>query len=93
MNDIAEGIVAGVTMASIIPVICYGNKAALGALFAVNKAIGKALVRLILPSHEPCRIGFQHNWNNNGDKCEIIGCSFCASVHHFCYDCTKQNKN
>ena len=59
MEDIAEGFVAGVTMASIIPVIYYGNKVALAALFAVNKAIGKALVRLILPSRENNIVPFE----------------------------------
>ena len=49
MENIAEGIVAGFAISTTIPVMYYFNKAALGTLFAVNRAIGKALVRVLLP--------------------------------------------
>ena len=49
MSDLAEGIVAGFATSAIIMVMYYFNKATLGALFAANKAIGKALVRVIIP--------------------------------------------
>ena len=49
MDAFAEGIVDGLAVATTIPVMYYLNKAALGALFAVNRAIGKALVRILLP--------------------------------------------
>ena len=53
MENIAEGIVAGFAISTTIPVMYYFNKAALGTLFAINKAIGKALVRVLLPPETP----------------------------------------
>ena len=49
MEDFARGIVAGFAVSTAIPVMYYFNKAALGTLFAVNKEIGKALARVLLP--------------------------------------------
>ena len=49
MENIAEGIVAGFAISTAIPAMYYFNKAALGTLFGVNRAIGKALLRFLLP--------------------------------------------
>ena len=89
MNDLAEGIVAGFAISTTIPVMYYFNKAALGALFAVNRAIGKALVRVLLPP-KTRYVALKHTCND--DDCEIVSC-FCGRDHHSCYDCEKQELN
>ena len=58
MEDFAQGIVAGFAVSTTIPFMYYFNKAALGTLFAINKAIGKALVRVIIPPPPENRILF-----------------------------------
>ena len=93
MENIAEGIVAGFAISTTIPVMYYFNKAALGTLFAVNKAIGKALVRVLLPPEtepETCYVALKHTCND--DDCKIVSC-FCDRAHHSCYDCEKQELN
>ena len=85
MEDIAEGIVAGFAISAIIPVMYYFNKAALGALFAVNRAIGKALVRVLLPSRESHHV-VKYICNDDNE----IVCAFCGHYHSSLYDCTKQ---
>ena len=52
MDHFAQGIVAGFAVSVTIPAMYYFNKAALGTLFAVNKAIGKAIARVIIPPDE-----------------------------------------
>ena len=49
MENFAQGIVAGFAISTTIPFMYYFNKAALGTLFAVNGAIGKAIARVIIP--------------------------------------------
>ena len=49
MEHFAQGIVAGFAVSATIPAMYYFNKAALATLFAVNKAIGKAIARVIIP--------------------------------------------
>ena len=82
MENFAQGIVAGFAFSSTITVMYYFNKAALGTLFAVNEAIGRALARVIIPPPHTC----------NDDDCTIV-CCFCDSDHYSCYDCTKEEKN
>ena len=54
MDTIGEGVVASLAVSMTIPVMYAVNKTVLKALFAVNVAIGKALVRLVLlPPPEP----------------------------------------
>ena len=78
MENFAQGIVAGFAFSSTITVMYYFNKAALGTLFAVNGAIGKALRRVIIPPKHTC----------NDDDCEAICCR-CGCDHYSCYDCEK----
>ena len=47
MEHFAQGIVAGFAISSTIPAMYYFNKAALGTLFAINEAIGKAIVNVL----------------------------------------------
>ena len=66
MDHFAQGIVAGFAITTVIPVMYYFNKAALGTLFVVNRAIGKAIARVIIPPDE-------HNCNRA--DCPIDCCS------------------
>ena len=50
MEDFARGAVAGFAVSAAVPTMYYFNKAALGTLFAVNKEIGKAIARIIIPA-------------------------------------------
>ena len=79
MEDFARGIVAGFAVSTAIPVMYYFNKAALGTLFVVNSAIGKALARVIIPPTP-----MKHTCND--DACTIV-CCHCDSYHCICYDC------
>ena len=83
MEDFAKGIVAGFAISTTIPAMYYFNKA---ALFAVNKAIGKALVRVLLP-HETRYVALKHTCND--DDCKIV-CCFCGRDHHSCYNCESE---
>ena len=83
MENFAQGIVAGFAISTTIPFMYYFNKAALGTLFAINEAIGKALLRVIIPPET-------HLQRN--DDCEFVCCS-CDREHYSCYDCTKEEKN
>ena len=89
MEDFARGIVAGFAVSTAIPVMYYFNKAALGTLFAVNKAIGKALGRVLLPPPPPPSpppvFSFESTCNNK--KCPIDGICPCDGYHCICYDC------
>ena len=76
MENFAEGIVAGFAVSTAIPAMYYFNKAALGTLFVVNREIGKALGRVIIPSSPPPVFSFESTSNNK--KCPIDG---------ICYDC------
>ena len=49
MDHFAQGVVAGFAITTVIPAMYYFNKAALGTLFVVNRAIGKAIGRILLP--------------------------------------------
>ena len=84
MENIAEGIVAGFAISTTIPVMYYFNKAALGTLFAINKAIGKALVRVLLPP--------ETHYVALKNTCKIV-CCFCGRDNCSCYDCGKQELN
>ena len=54
-------------------------------LFAVNRAIGKALVRVILPPETETRyVALKHTCND--DDCTIV-CCFCGRDHYSCYNC------
>ena len=76
MEDFARGIVAGFAVSTAIPVMYYFNKTALGTLFAVNKEIGKALARVLLPPSPSPPI-------TPNKKCpKAGGISLCK-----CYDC------
>ena len=76
MENIAEGIVAGFAISTTIPAMYYFNKAALGTLFVVNKAIGKALLRFLLPP-EIRYDDLKHTCND--DDCTIVCCNNCES--------------
>ena len=86
MEKIAEGIVAGFAISTTIPFMYYFNKAALGTLFAINEAIGKALTRVLLPS-ETRYVALKHTCNK--DDCTIV-CCFCGRDHHSCYNCDSE---
>ena len=86
MANIAEGIVAGFVISTTIPAMYYFNKAALGTLFAINEAIGKALTRVLLPS-ETRYVALKHTCNK--DDCTIVCCS-CGRDHHSCYNCDSE---
>ena len=78
MDHFAQGIVAGFAVSVTIPAMYYFNKAALGTLFAVNRAIGKAIARVIIPPDE--------------HTCNFAGCSiFCSNRgdcdNYRCYEC------
>ena len=80
MDHFAQGIVAGFAVSVTIPAMYYFNKAALGTLFAVNRAIGKAIVRVIQPPDE--------------HTCNFAGCSIDCSNrgdcdNYRCYECEK----
>ena len=49
MDGFAEGVVAGLAVSTTISVMYVLNKTVLKSLVAVNVAIAKALVRLVLP--------------------------------------------
>ena len=85
MENIAEGIVAGFAISTTIPVMYYFNKAALGTLFAINRAIGKALARVLIPPETETRyVALKHTCND--DDCTIV-CCFCGRDHYSCYNC------
>ena len=86
MVNIAEGIVAGFAISMTIPAMYYFNKAALRTLFAINEAIGKALVRVLLP-HETRYVALKHTCNKN--DCTIV-CCCCGRDHHSCYNCDSE---
>ena len=86
MENIVEGIVAGFAISTTIPAMYYFNKAVLGTLFVVNRAIGKALVRVLLP-HETRYVALKHTCNV--DNCKIVCCS-CGRDHHSCYNCDSE---
>ena len=52
MENFAQGVVAGFAISTVIPAMYYFNKAALGTLFVINREIGKALGRILLPSDD-----------------------------------------
>ena len=81
MEHFAQGIVAGFAITTVIPAMYYFNKAALGTLFVVNRAIGKAIARVIIPPEHTC----------NDDDCEFV-CCCCGRDHYSCYDCEKEEK-
>ena len=88
MEDFARGIVAGFAVSVTIPVMYYFNKAALGTLFVVNKAIGKALARVIIPPPPEIEyVPLKHTCND--DDCTIV-CCYCDSDHYSCYKCEKE---
>ena len=86
MANIAEGIVAGFAISMTIPAMYYFNKAVLVSLFAANKEIGKALVRVLLP-HETRYVALKHTCNDA--DCAIVCCS-CGRDHHSCYNCDSE---
>ena len=86
MSDFAEAIVASFAISTTIPAMYYFNKAVLGTLFAVNEAIGKALVRVLLPS-ETRYVALKYTCNK--DDCTIVCCS-CGRDHHSCYNCDSE---
>ena len=49
MENFAQGVVAGFAISTVVPAMYYFNKAALGTLFVINREIGKALGRILLP--------------------------------------------
>ena len=79
MNHFAQGLVAGFAVSVTIPAMYYFNKAALGTLFIVNRAIGKALARVIIPPPP-----LKHTCND--DDCTIV-CCHCDGCHCIYYDC------
>ena len=79
MEHFAQGIVAGFAVSATIPAMYYFNKAALATLFVVNKAIGKAIARVIIPPEHTC----------NPADCTIVCCNRCDCDHYGCYDCEK----
>ena len=88
MEHFAQGIVAGFAVSATIPFMYYFNKAALETLFSVNRAIGKAIVRVIIP-HETRYDDLKHTCND--DDCTIVCCS-CGRDHHSCYNCEKEEE-
>ena len=86
MENFAQGIVAGFAISTAIPFMYYLNKAALETLFDVNRAIGKALTRVLLPS-ETRYVALKHTCNKN--DCTIVCCS-CGRDHHSCYNCDSE---
>ena len=91
MENFAQGIVAGFAFSSTITVMYYFNKAALGTLFAVNGAIGKALRRVIIPPPPPPHTFSFERTCNNKEKCAIDICH-CDGYHCICYDCDGKRK-
>ena len=86
MANIAEGIVAGFAISMTIPAMYYFNKAVLVSLFAANKEIGKALVRVIQPN-ETRYVALKHTCNKA--DCTIV-CCYCGRDHHSCYNCDSE---
>ena len=85
MEHFAQGIVAGFAITTVIPAMYYFNKAALGTLFVVNRAIGKALMRVIQPNEtrslkDTC----------NDKNCPIDGSCPCDGFHCICYNCDSE---
>ena len=78
MEKFAQGIVAGFAISTTIPFMYYFNKAVLETLFDVNKAIGKALLRVIIPPPPEIRYDdLKHTCND--DDCTIVCCNNCES--------------
>ena len=90
MEDFARGIVAGFAVSAAVPAMYYFNKAALGTLFVVNKEIGKALGRVLLPPSPPPVFSFESACNNK--KCPIDCICSCDGYHCMCYDCDGKRK-
>ena len=86
MEDFAKGIVASFAISTALPAMYYFNKAALVTLFAVNKAIGKALVRVIQPN-ETRYVALKHTCDKA--DCTIV-CCYCGRDHHSCYNCDSE---
>ena len=85
MEHFAQGIVAGFAISSTIPAMYYFNKAALGTLFAINEAIGKAIVRVIIPPPPEIRYDdLKHTCNDDDDDDDctqsIVCCNNCEST-------------
>ena len=92
MEHFAQGIVAGFAVSAIIPFMYYLNKATLGTLFVVNKAIGKAIVRVIIPPPSEIEyVPMKHTCND--DDCIIVYCSCDICEHYSCYECEKKELN
>ena len=92
MENIAEGIVAGFAISTTMSVMYYFNKAALGTLFALNRAIGKTLMRVLLPPEtetETRYVALKHTCND--DDCTIV-CCFCGRDHYSCYNCESEKQ-
>ena len=83
MTDFAKAIVAGFALSMTIPAIYYFNKAVLVSLVTANKEIGKALVRIIIPS-ETRYVALKHTCDKA--DCTIV-CCYCGRDHHSCYNC------
>ena len=83
MTDFAKAIVAGFALSMTIPAIYYFNKAVLVSLVTANKEIGKALVRIIIPS-ETRYVALKHTCDTA--DCTIV-CCYCGRDHHSCYNC------
>ena len=91
MENIAEGIVTGFAISTTMSVMYYFNKATLGTLFAVNRAIGKSLMRVLLPPPPEIEFFFLKHTCNDDDS--TIVCCFCDRDHYSCYDCEKEELN
>ena len=86
MEDFARGVVAGFAVSAAVPAMYYFNKAALGTLFVVNREIGKALGRILLPSPPKNEFVPLKHVCEKGDDCTITSC-FCSFYHYSCYEC------
>ena len=86
MEHFAQGIVAGFAVSATIPAMYYFNKAALATLFAVNKAIGKALGHVLLLPPETRSLKDTCNDKN----CPIDGSCPCDGFHCICYNCDSE---
>ena len=83
MENFAQAMIAGVVVSATIPPMYYFNKAVLASLFAVNKEIGKVLMRVIQPN-ETRYVALKHTCDKA--DCQIVSC-YCDRDHHSCYNC------
>ena len=83
MADYVQAIVAGFAISMAIAAIYYFDKAVLVSLVTANKEIGKALVRIIMPS-ETRYVALKHTCDKA--DCTIV-CCYCGRDHHSCYNC------